>query len=116
MGFGEIIHSGIGLHRRSLKALFCDIRVFSCCVENCINNLTSLNAKAIFMSEDVTERQSYICQKTLLNDKAHRTADRPYFYLFLFAALREKNTQQWLHLGHCNNWKNNTNYNALKLF
>jgi Zn-dependent oligopeptidase len=34
MGFGEIIHSGIGLHsRRSLIALFYDI--FSCGIENC---------------------------------------------------------------------------------
>ena len=52
MVFGEKIHSGIGLHRRrSSNALFYDI--FSCCVENCINNLASLNAKAVFMSDDV---------------------------------------------------------------
>jgi hypothetical protein len=57
VGFGEIIHFGIWLHRRKVcKALFHDI--FSFCYENlCINYLTSLNTKAIFMSYVVAERQ-----------------------------------------------------------
>jgi len=102
MGFSEIIHSGIELHRRSLKALFSD--TFSCCVENCIDNLTSLHAKAIFMPDDGTERQS----------SPH--CGQNFVSFFLFAALRKQNTQQWLHSGYCNNRKNNTNENALKFF
>jgi len=64
-------HSGLGLQRRSnLKALLYDI--FSCCIENCtINNLTSLNAKGIFTSDDVIERQSSPALLTV-----------PYFFLF----------------------------------
>ena len=37
----------------------------------------------------------------------------PYFF---FAALRKQNTQQCLHLGHCNNRQYNTNENALIFF
>jgi len=60
-----------------------------------INTLTSLNAKVVFMSDDVTERQS----------SPHSGQN----LLSFFAALRKQNTQQWLHLGRYINWYKNTN-------
>jgi len=63
-----------------------------------------------------SECQIYILGRmTLLNEQSSPHCGKNLVSFFL-AALRTQNTQQRLHSGHCNNWKNNTNQNALKFF